>query len=344
MFERGTAGRTAHRLATVAVPDGATPRRDQGRCEAEPSAVSARSSVRRSSEPRKAGGSGTGVSSAEPSPDARVRRTGIPAEAQEELAGCGSRSSTEKSYDDGELAEYDEPIAEDEHSPPGRGSRITWWRPGSGKHRLGAARDVVRSAASVPLRVLVAAAVVVAVVGVAVVTAFASPAPAPAEAPPLPAAQRSEPRPPAGGDADVLVVSVVGAVRKPGLVRLQPGARVDDALRAAGGAKPKADLRSVNLARKVADGEQVFVPEQGGGGATADAGTVGTDGADGVKVNINTATAAELETLPGIGEVTAGNIIAWREQHGPFTSVEQLLEVDGIGDRRLSQLRDRVTV
>lgn len=191
---------------------------------------------------------------------------------------------------------------------------------------------------------LVAAAVVVAVVGVAVVTAFASPAPAPAEAPPLPTAQRSEPRPPAGGDADVLVVSVVGAVRKPGLVRLQPGARVDDALRAAGGAKPKADLRSVNLARKVADGEQVFVPEQGGGGATADAGTVGTDGADGVKVNINTATAAELETLPGIGEVTAGNIIAWREQHGPFTSVEQLLEVDGIGDRRLSQLRDRVTV
>lgn len=135
------------------------------------------------------------------------------------------------------------------------------------------------------------------------------------------------------------MVSVVGKVRRPGLVRLRTGARVADAVKAAGGPRRGVDLTTVNLARRVADGEQIHV------GAPTAAGAPGTaSGAAGGKISLNSATAEQLEELPGIGEVTAGNILDWRGRHGGFTAVEQLREVDGIGERRLAVLRERVTV
>ncbi|EHI12630.1 ComEA family DNA-binding protein [Mycolicibacterium thermoresistibile] len=163
-----------------------------------------------------------------------------------------------------------------------------------------------------------------------------------------------------------VVVSVVGLVHKPGLVRLAPGARVADALTAAGGAVGGADLIGLNMARRVTDGEQIIVgiaavpgepaalgssistgagdpagaPASGAGESTApDPG-----GAAGGSVNLNTATVEQLDTLPGIGPVTAEAIVAWRDRNGRFDSVDQLLEVDGIGPARLDKLRDRVHV
>jgi competence protein ComEA len=145
----------------------------------------------------------------------------------------------------------------------------------------------------------------------------------------------------AGGGPPTLVVSVVGRVRNPGLVKVRAGARVADALRAAGGAKRGVDLSTVNLARKVTDGEQIHVGVPAAAAAPVDGGAAGAPAG---KINLNTATAEQLEELPGIGEVTAGNILDWRAQNGGFTAVEQLREVDGIGERRLATLRDRVTV
>jgi competence protein ComEA len=134
-----------------------------------------------------------------------------------------------------------------------------------------------------------------------------------------------------------LVVAVGGKVRRPGLVRLRPGARVADAVRAAGGILPGTELGALNLARKVVDGELVLVgtvaAEQPAPGATA-----------GSPVNLNTATVAELDALPGVGPVLAQRIVDHRRDHGAFTSVDQLREVDGIGDAKFGQLRDRVTV
>lgn len=134
----------------------------------------------------------------------------------------------------------------------------------------------------------------------------------------------------------LLVVDVAGDVRRPGLVRLPPGSRVADALAAAGGVRPGASTAGLNLARVVKDGEQVVV---GGVAATAaaDAATPGL-------VNLNTATADDLDALPGVGPVLAERIVAWRDAHGPFATVEQLREVSGIGERKFASLRDLVTV
>lgn len=128
-----------------------------------------------------------------------------------------------------------------------------------------------------------------------------------------------------------VVVHVIGAVRIPGVVRLPVGARVGDAIDAAGGATKRKALGSVNLARVLVDGEQVIV-----GSASA------TGSADG-RLSLSTATAAELESLPGIGPALAARIITWREANGPFTSVEALDEVSGIGPSILSQVRSLVT-
>ena len=145
-----------------------------------------------------------------------------------------------------------------------------------------------------------------------------------------------------------LVVHVVGQVRDPGVVTLRGGARVEDALRAAGGATRRADLARVNLARPVVDGEQIVVPAPGeevtpvppAAGAGPTAGVQGTAGA----VNLNTADQAELERLPGVGPVLAGRIIEWRTEHGGFTSVSELVDVSGIGEVLMGRLADLVTV
>jgi competence protein ComEA len=140
------------------------------------------------------------------------------------------------------------------------------------------------------------------------------------------------------------VVAVAGKVRRPGLVRLPPGARVADAIEAAGGLLPGTDLATVNLARKVADGELIVVgvpaPAPPAAGSAGPAGPA----APGDKVNLNTATLAQLDTLPGVGPVLAQRILGYRTNHGGFRSVTDLRQVDGIGDSRFEQLKDLVTV
>ncbi|WP_327147921.1 ComEA family DNA-binding protein [Nocardia sp. NBC_01329] len=173
--------------------------------------------------------------------------------------------------------------------------------------------------------------------------------PAPVDAPPAPEgvptrAQHAE-----------LVVSVVGLVGRAGLVRLSPGARVADAISAAGGALDGADLAGLNLAQRLADGDQVRVGPTGAdapppGSATISGGhggappSGGSAPGAGSPVDLNAATEADLDTLPGVGPVMAKAIIAWRETNGRFTDIEQLAEVDGIGPARLARLRELVTV
>lgn len=139
-----------------------------------------------------------------------------------------------------------------------------------------------------------------------------------------------------------LVVDVAGKVRRPGIAVLPAGARVVDALEAAGGARRGVDLTALNLARPVVDGEQILV------GVAPAAGVAGTldspaPGGDAL-VNLNTADEAALDTLPGVGPVTADAILAWRDSNGGFTSVDELLEVDGIGEATLADLAPLVTL
>lgn len=143
----------------------------------------------------------------------------------------------------------------------------------------------------------------------------------------------------------VVVVHVAGQVQRPGIVRLDPGARVIDALESAGGPSDGADLTAVNLARPVVDGEQVYVPLPGElPPAVSSGGGGGSDSGSGGVVDLNTADEQTLDTLPGVGPVLAERIIAWRDEHGRFTSVEELAEVSGIGDAMLGRLRDKVRV
>ncbi|MGO1509873.1 MAG: ComEA family DNA-binding protein [Actinomycetaceae bacterium] len=178
-----------------------------------------------------------------------------------------------------------------------------------------------------------------------------------------------------------VVVHVAGAVARPGVVALEPGARLGDAVGAAGGALDDADLDAVNLARPLADGEQIYLPAVGeeprdplpapsaGVGGSGGQGAAGTGGAGGsgagpggpgsagtgpgdgagrdgtaTAVNLNQASATELEELPGIGPALAGRIVTHREEIGAFTSVDQLDDVSGIGPVLMDQLRDLVTV
>ncbi|MBA0126327.1 ComEA family DNA-binding protein [Haloechinothrix sp. YIM 98757] len=150
---------------------------------------------------------------------------------------------------------------------------------------------------------------------------------------------------PRDGAAD-LVISVVGEVAEPGLVTVPAGSRVADAVAAAGGEEAGADLMDINLARQLTDGEQIYVgvPTPPGMGPEPSAPGRRTAGQESGPVHLNGASTAGLETLPGVGEVTAGRIVEWRERHGEFTTVEQLREVQGIGESTLDSLRDRVTV
>jgi competence protein ComEA len=153
-------------------------------------------------------------------------------------------------------------------------------------------------------------------------------APTPHGSAPAPAAPRS-----------LVVVDVVGAVRRAGVYRLPQGSRIADALARAGGATRKAELELVNLAAPLADGSQIVVPTRsaaaapgGGGGPSGPAGPV----------HLNGATEADLEALPGVGPVTAQKIIDYRQHHGAFGSVDELDAIPGIGPKRLDQLRDLV--
>lgn len=148
-----------------------------------------------------------------------------------------------------------------------------------------------------------------------------------------------DPDPGTGSAQDQLVVSVIGQVRQPGLVTVADGARVADAITAAGGALPEADLTTVNLARLLVDGEQIAVGIPGSS-LPGD----GDPSAQGGLVDLNTATLAELEELPGIGPVLAQRIIDFREANGGFSAVEQLREVSGIGPTVYEDIVDLVTV
>lgn len=140
---------------------------------------------------------------------------------------------------------------------------------------------------------------------------------------------------------DTLLVHVLGAVAQPGIVELAPGARVVDAVGAAGGLTPEADAGGVNLARALVDGEQLVVPVVGAAPPVTAAGVpAAVDG----RVSLNQADVAELDTLPRIGPALAQRIIDWREANGPFTDVAQLLDVAGIGDAVYSGLVDLVTL
>jgi competence protein ComEA len=140
----------------------------------------------------------------------------------------------------------------------------------------------------------------------------------------------------------LLIVDVAGAVRKPGVYEFAEGERVVDAIERAGGPMPKADLSLLNLAAMLVDGTQILVPKTGNPAAGAPGGAA--PGSSGGLVNINTASATELETLSGIGEVLAGTIVEYRDQNGPFVSVDDLLDVSGIGPATLEEIRDQVTV
>ncbi|MBP2474144.1 competence protein ComEA [Crossiella equi] len=144
------------------------------------------------------------------------------------------------------------------------------------------------------------------------------------------------------GPGATLVVSVVGRVTRPGLVTLTEGARVADAVHAAGGAHPDADLSGLNLARRLADGEQVHVGVPPPAEPPAHSQGVFPGGA--ARVSLNTATPAALDALPGVGPVTAQRIVQWRTKHGRFTSIDQLREIEGIGASRLARLRELVSL
>lgn len=184
---------------------------------------------------------------------------------------------------------------------------------------------------------------------------------------PSPSAGASAGAAPSAPGAGRVVVHVLGAVRRSGVVELPASSRVGDALERAGGAADDADLDRLNLARVLTDGERLYVPRVGqqevpealgpmadgaaagptagaGAGAGSGGGSAGTGGEESAVVDLNTADQTALETLPGIGPGLAGRIIAWRDEHGRFTAVEDLLDVSGIGDLRFAELRDRVRV
>jgi competence protein ComEA len=160
-------------------------------------------------------------------------------------------------------------------------------------------------------------------------------------APPAPSSAPGGSAVPSG----TIVVAVQGKVRRPGLVRLATGSRVADAIEAAGGALPDVDLSFVNLARRLVDGELIVI------GATPPPGVAGPGAADpgapaapGGKLDLNAATVAQLDTLPGIGPALASRIVEFRTQHGGFRSVEDLRQVPGIGDAKFAQIKDLVTL
>jgi competence protein ComEA len=237
---------------------------------------------------------------------------------------------------------------------------LSKWLPDA---RSGGASSWVAAVRADPGRAGVLALGVVGVIAV-LVTLFTlarddSPPVTSAKLPPVQMVSSASPKPPAPAADAPVVVSVVGLVGEPGLVTLDAGARVADALAAAGGPLDGADLLELNMARRLADGEQIVVgiapmpgePATMGSSISPDpaappdapSSTGDAAAADG-SVDLNSATEEQLDTLPGIGPVTAAAIIAWRDANGRFSSVDQLGDVDGIGPARLDKLRNRVHV
>lgn len=143
--------------------------------------------------------------------------------------------------------------------------------------------------------------------------------------------------------APPIIVDVTGWVHEPGVYEFAQGDRVIDAVERAGGARNGADLSVLNLAAPLADGTQVLVPKEGAAGTSATPGSSGSGATAGL-ININTASATELEALSGIGEVLASAIVDYRTENGPFTNVDDLEDVSGIGPATLEEIRDLVTV
>ncbi|HEX3780253.1 MAG TPA: ComEA family DNA-binding protein [Pseudonocardiaceae bacterium] len=248
------------------------------------------------------------------------------------------------------------------------GQLVERWLPGGNRAVDGARTMMRRHRGAVFVLALLAMA---AAIGTAI--AIASSRPTAESAPALPpaiSAMANSSAAPSSSPNTPIVISVVGKVADPGLVTLPDGSRVADAARAAGGVLPGTDVTALNLARKLADGEQIYVgipippdavdsaPDAatdnapstaGDGGAdlpakTSKKGKSGATLAPGQKVNLNTATADQLETLPGVGVATAQRIVDWRSQHGSFNSIDQLRDVGGIGDAKFAKLKDWVTV
>ncbi len=260
----------------------------------------------------------------------------------------------------------DDPEAEGKSDPDQNAtseSALSRWLP---ETALGGGRGWLAAARADPGR---AGALALAGVGVLaiLVTVFAlirqqPPPVASANLPPVQMVSSSAPTPSADAPGGPVVVSVVGLVHKPGLVTLQSGARIADALEAAGGPLDGADLIGLNMARRVGDGEQIVVgieappgqpatmgssvagaaPASPSSGAPQTGSSKATPGAASGPVDLNTATVEDLDTLPGVGPVTAAAIVAWRDAHGRFDSVDQLGDVDGIGPARLEKLRELV--
>lgn len=282
-----------------------------------------------------------------------------------------------RSISQAERDAFDAPLPEvDEPPPPGRAHPSELWAQLGGGMRTGAPprRSTVVGGA---LAVLVLAAVgwwlvrpaaapvesTLPVAGTGGSTSVSAGGPAGAEAAGVPGGSTL-----VGGSSSTVpaqvVVQAAGAVERPGVYRLEPGARVDDLIREAGGLSPAADRDRVNLAAPLVDGERVWVPARGqtevpdvvaggGGGGSGSgpsgAGTGGGSSEGGVPspaspVDLNTATADQLDALPGVGPATAAAILAYRSQVGRFGAVDDLLEVRGIGDAKLEQLRPLVRV
>lgn len=140
------------------------------------------------------------------------------------------------------------------------------------------------------------------------------------------------------GQAGDVVVDVTGAVARPGVYRLPAGSRVNDAVKRAGGADVRAELEAVNLAARLADGQQVVVPERGPAGAAV----AGASGEEEGPISLGTATVEQLDTIDGIGPVTAQDIVDFRDEHGGLASVDQLDQVSGIGPATMESLRARL--